>query len=146
MRSKQLKWCALFVWELPQNLLGLGLWGLEHLLDGRHPREFAQERLFLRSRRSAVSLGFFVFWAEGVTRYAILDHNTRAHEYGHTFQSRWFGPLYLPLIGIPSVMRVLYSILYREITGRRWTRYFEGYPEKWADKLGGVTREPTEGS
>jgi len=140
VRWKPIKWVLLFLWELPQNILGLLLWGLEHLVDGPHERVFENERLFLRSRRNAVSLGLFVFWGEGVTRYAILDHNTRPHEYGHTFQSRWFGPLYLPLIGVPSVMRVLYSILYREVTGRRWTGYFNGYPENWADRLGGVVR------
>jgi hypothetical protein len=140
MRLQHLKWAILFLWELPQNLLGLALWALEHAVDGAHPREFDKERIFLRSKRNAVSLGLFVFWAEGTNRYAVLDHHTRAHEYGHTFQSRWFGPLYLPLIGVPSVMRVLYSILYREVTGKRWTHYFDGYPENWADRLGGVVR------
>ena len=146
MVQKALKWAWLFVWELPQNLLGLVLWGFEHMVDGPHPREVDKERLFLRSQRTAVSLGWFVFWAEGETRYAVFDEHTRAHEYGHTFQSRWLGPLYLPLVGVPSVLRVLYSIAYREITGERWTGYFDGYPERWADHLGGVVRDPRCGS
>jgi hypothetical protein len=70
----------------------------------------------------------------------VLDERTRAHEHGHTFQSRLFGPLYLPLVGVPSVSRVLYAIAYRELTGRRWQGYFDGYPEDWADELGGVDR------
>jgi hypothetical protein len=27
------------------------------------------------------------------------------------------------------------------VTGRPWTRYYEGYPENWADRLGGVVRD-----
>jgi len=31
------------------------------------------------------------------------------HEYGHTFQSRRWGPLYLPIIGLPSAISALTS-------------------------------------
>lgn len=49
----------------------------------------------------------------------------------------------LPIIGLPSISRAGYALLYREITGRTWTGYYEGYPEKWADRLGGVDRKRT---
>lgn len=136
-RSRQ---ALLFAWELPQNLLGLALLGIEGSRGAVLGLEWERERLFVHSRHSAVSLGLFVFWAQGENRYAAHDRHTRAHEWGHTFQSRLLGPLYLPLVGAPSVARVLYSIAYREITGQRWTRYFDGYPENWADRLGGVKR------
>ena len=32
------------------------------------------------------------------------------HEYGHAVQSRRLGPAYLPLVGVPSVMRVAYAM------------------------------------
>jgi len=102
--------------------------------------EIDRERLFVRSRMSAVSLGHFVFWSRGENRWVILDEHTRDHEWGHSFQSRMLGPLYLPLVGLPSVTRVLYAVLHREVTGRRWDGYFDGYPESWADRLGGVDR------
>ena len=133
---------CLALWELPQNLLGISLWGLETFAGRVLDIERDRGRLFIQSKGTAVSLGFFVFWANGSNRYAVLDEHTRAHEFGHSFQSRWLGPLYLPLVGIPSVSRVLYSIGYREITGRRWEGYFDGYPENWADRLGGVQRKP----
>lgn len=127
-----------FLWELPQNLLGLGLFGVERAVGTVRSVEWENGRLFIESKGSAVSLGTFVFWARGETRWFVLDEWTRAHEYGHTFQSRWLGPLYLPLVGVPSVLRVVYGIAHRELTGSRWTGYFDGYPERWADRLGGV--------
>jgi len=135
----------LVFWELPQNLLGLGLLGIQRTLGGVKGTEWDSERFFIETRFTAVSLGTFVFWARGATRWARFDEWTRAHEFGHTFQSRWLGPLYLPCVGVPSVMRVVYAILYREATGRRWTHYFDGYPENWADRLGGVPAGVREG-
>jgi hypothetical protein len=49
--------------------------------------------------------------------------------------------LYLPLVGVGSVSRGLYAVLYRELTGRRWRGYFDGWPESQADRLGGINRE-----
>lgn len=47
----------------------------------------------------------------------------RFHEFGHTIQSRYLGPLYLFVIGLPSVISAL-------------TIYHERMPwERWADKL-----------
>lgn len=129
------------LWELPQTSLGALLFGAEKLLSSVKDAELSGERVFVESTRSAVSLGHFVFWARGDNRWFVLDEHTRAHEYGHTFQSRLLGPLYLPLVGVPSLARVAYAIGYREITGRRWGGYFDGYPERWADRLGGVPRE-----
>ena len=128
------------LWELPQNVLGATLLGAQAALGATLAVELDRERLFVRTRQVAVSLGFFVFWCEGESRYFVLDRWVRDHEYGHTFQSRWLGPLYLPLVGVPSTMRVLYAIAHRELTGSRWNGYFDGYPERWADRLGGVRR------
>jgi hypothetical protein len=132
----------LALWELPQNTLGLALWGIERALGTAVDSERQDGRRMIESKLNAVSLGHFVFWCRArESRYFVLDDRTRAHEFGHTFQSRWLGPLYLPLVGVPSVMRVLYAVAYREVTGKRWTGYFDGYPEAWADRLGGVQRD-----
>lgn len=128
-------------WELPQSLLGLAVLGAELAIGTVRGVQRDRGRIFVESRLNAVSLGAFVFWSRGESRYFVLDDSTRDHEYGHTFQSRLFGPLYLPLVGVPSVLRVLIAVGYREVTGQRWGGYFDGYPERWADQLGGVTRD-----
>ena len=128
------------VWELPQSALGVAVLGAELAVGSARSVERRHGRLFVESSWNAVSLGYVVFWRRRSDRYFALDEHTREHEYGHTFQSRLLGPLYLPLVGVPSALRVLFAIAYREITGRRWAGYFDGYPERWADSLGGVDR------
>jgi hypothetical protein len=48
------------------------------------------------------------------------------------------GPVYLIIVGIPSISRVLYSRWYYKNYGHSWKNYFKGFPENWADKLGGI--------
>jgi hypothetical protein len=62
------------------------------------------------------------------------------HEYGHSRQSAMLGPLYLLVVGIPSLMRVAYSRYYRKKHGHAWKRYFDAFPENWADTLGGIRK------
>lgn len=132
---------ALFVWELPQNVLGLSLLGVEALTRSIVDVRFERERVMIESKGQAISLGLFVFWCRTSNRWHDLDERNRDHEYGHSIQSRRLGPLYLPLVGVPSTARALYALAYREITGRKWSRYYAGYPERWADQLGGVRRD-----
>lgn len=129
------------LWEAPQTALGAVVFALSRA-TGRAERVVrARGRLFVEVRGFAVSLGAFVFWSrEHTTRFFHIDGENRAHEYGHTFQSRLLGPLYLPLVGIPSVSRNVYAVGYGLVTGKRWLGYFDGYPERWADRLGGVDR------
>jgi len=130
---------ALAFWELPQDALGLVLLGAARAVGDVVALERDKGRLFIESRSLGVSLGYFVFWSRGRNRYFRADELMKRHEYGHSFQSRWLGPLYLPLVGVPSVSRVLYGMAYREVTGTRWKNYYAGYPESWADRLGGIT-------
>ena len=130
----------LLVWEFPQNLLGMGAllydWSIGFVVQIK----FERERLMIETKRRAISLGLFVFWTGRSNRWIELDERTKNHEWGHSIQSRMLGPLYLAVVGIPSTLRVLYLVAYRKIKGRRWHGYFDGFPENWADRLGGVDR------
>lgn len=128
---------ALALWELPQNLLGAAVFGAAWATRNVARIDREGERWVIDSPLG-VSLGSFVFYNDRGNRYFAPDPLMRRHELGHTFQSRLLGPLYLPLVGVPSVARVVYGIAYREITGARWENYFAGYPESWADRLGGI--------
>ncbi len=103
--------------------------------------ELEDGRLVVESKGTGISLGYIVFWSREDSRWHDLDIRNRAHELGHTKQSRLLGWLYLPVIGLPSISRAAYALAHREVTGRQWARYYEGYPENWADRLGGVIRE-----
>lgn len=132
---------VLALWELPQNVLGAALYGAVRATGRCRGVERDRERLFVEVTGIAVSLGWFVFWSGEHTAPSFhIDRANREHEYGHTFQSRWLGPLYLPVVGVPSVLRNVYSVGYHLVTRRRWQGYFDGFPEDWADRLGGVDR------
>ena len=132
---------ALALWELPQNALGLVLLALLLLRRRIAAIRFARERVMIEiTSDGAVSLGVFVFWTPRDNLYVPVGPENEAHEYGHSVQSRWLGPLYLPVVGLPSSMRVLYAMGHRWLTGRRWSGYYDGFPERWADQLGGVDR------
>ncbi len=114
-------------WELPQNILGAlvlcTLWILRKITKVT----VAERRLFIVAPLG-VSLGWFIFYTGG--------EQNRRHEAGHSLQSRMVGPLYLLVIGIPSFSRACYGLLFNRIKGRRWGKYYLGYPEKWAEELG----------
>lgn len=62
------------------------------------------------------------------------DENMVKHELGHARQSMFLGPLYLLVVGIPSLV---WNRLWRP----SWKRdYYWFYTERWADRLGGVKR------
>lgn len=84
-----------------------------------------------------VSLGnYIVFGSTG------LSTTSLKHEQGHQRQSLYLGPLYLLLIGLPSLLGNLYDRLFH----RAWRPkdrivwYYNQPWEKWADRLGGVER------
>ncbi len=87
-------------------------------------------------------LGFYIFsfnynqypgkqWLEAQKR---MD----AHEWGHSIQSLIFGPAYLLVIGLPSILRGFSSHWHNK--NDTW-EYYGGFPENWADKIGEVQRQ-----
>jgi len=61
-----------------------------------------------------------------------------AHEYGHTIQSHKLGPLYLLVIGLPSVV---WAGCFENYRKKHNISYYSFYTEASADKLGRVKRE-----
>ena len=116
-----------WTWELPQTLLGLIL----SLFYKHHKEEYkAAVVCRMETGRFGISLGRFIIVA--------FYHTTRTvkHEYGHCRQSKYLGPLYLIVVGIPSITL---NIISSWKGGLFADRYYQRFPENWADKLGGVT-------
>lgn len=129
----------LFGWELPQNAVGALVLATQTIRGNVIVVRFQQERVFVELRSiGAISLGVFVFITCKDNPFVPVGRENRDHEFGHSFQSRALGPLYLPVIGIASEARVLYAFVCRYVTGRRWSGYYDGFPERQADELGGV--------
>ena len=118
------------VWGLPQTLLGL----LVLFACPGCERSIYRGAVVTRWRgRGGVSLGLFLFVPEKA------DDRLLAHEYGHSLQSLLLGPLYLIVIGLPSLVWAGLPALERR-RERRGISYYAFYTERWADRWGGVVR------
>lgn len=136
---KLLKLLFLFLWQLPQNIIGTictlnyDKLHLYYTKDGD-----LVDVYFKKWFRSGVSLGDTIIIDS--MYYDAVDwalYKCIYHEYGHQRQSRILGPLYLILIGIPSLLGNLVFRLFKINP-----KYYYKLPwEAWADKLGGVVRE-----
>jgi len=128
----------LFIWELPQILLGIVVFAVMKSRQKVIKIEQEAHHFIIETVNIGVSLGWIVFWTPQGNRFSHLNNDCRMHEFGHARQSAIFGPLYLIIVGIPSISRVLYSKWYYKKYGYIWKNYFNGFPENWADRLGGV--------
>ena len=120
---------ALWLWQLPQNLLGLLLIAI---LRPEDKYEFEGVTIcYATQMRGGISLGRYIIIRSHLKDYA---GRTEKHELGHCRQSRMLGWFYLPVIGIPSL---LWAAWWNEGRNRS---YYSFYTERWADHLGGVKR------
>ena len=82
---------------------------------------------------SNLSLGDYIF-IDYMSPEIIIKH-----EYGHSKQSTILGPLYLIVIGIPSLLHNILHYLCNKV-GIKWN-YYSFYTEHWANKLAGIVLE-----
>ncbi len=130
-----------FTWELPQTLVGWlysvgrALIGKVDSVDTLGGITFATKKGY--SYGMGVSLGTFVDlwaapWMQGEGDGYILGNQICMHEFGHTADSQRFGWLYLPVIGLPSLLNAMgkgdHSVFWTEIRANRHAmRYFSKY-------------------
>lgn len=138
-----------YLWQFPQNLVGLFLkWFYK-------PEELVvnlpngNEVYFSKYMPGGISLGKYSIINSYYAGYKtgnkqpkpieeILSLDVVKHEgLGHGTQSKILGPLYLIVIGLPSL---IWCKLYGTLIPYTHNGYYKFYTEKWADKLGGVIR------
>ena len=113
-------------WGLPQTLVGLAAF----LASAQRPHFMHHGAIVTKWKGSrGVSLGLFLFVPDPV------DDQLLVHEYGHAVQSLVLGPLYLPIVGIPSLIWSKLPALNRR-RGTRGTSYYDFRPERNASALG----------
>lgn len=119
----------MFIWQLPQHIVALIYFGYLVMMckDLGVDSRYKQAIVIPCIMRGAVTLGNYIFVGLN-SEY----RKTVKHELGHTIQSKILGPLYLIVIGIPSItycgLRRLFSLL-------RKKNYYDFYTEKWANNL-----------
>jgi len=128
-----LLYIAIVIWTLPQTFIGLFvLLFCKLFYRGTEVTVYRGVIHVSWPQYSGVSLGLFIFTHKRATK------DTYNHEWGHTRQSLILGPLYLIVIGLPSIIWAGCFSKYRKIYD---ISYYSFYPEKWADKAGGVDRK-----
>ena len=125
----------LYIWQLPQNLLGLIM--LLFMKPYISKEKYKGITYVVSKKMSGgISLGNYVILSNSYrdkNRYQKVWN----HEYGHTRDSKMFGPLYLIAIGLPSL---IWAWMYGTIVKPTTNGYYKFYTEKRADRLGGVKR------
>ena len=137
-----------YIWQLPQHIVALIL-----ILYYRYKKYGCMKSPYQITlgkvtkiniykaymRGPAISLGNYII--TNPYDYQITDMLIR-HEYGHQRQSLYLGPLYLLVIGIPSLVGNIWDANFHKnwppLKSYKW--YYNQPWEKWADKLGGVNR------
>ena len=121
----------LFLWQLPQNLVALGI-----LLFSKKIRVIGYRHycLVLEARlpkgAGGISLGnFAIVCPECSSDKRIIRHEAD----GHTVDSKIFDPLYLLVIGLPSAQHLMWYNHHG--TGKN---HHDFYTERWADCHAGL--------
>jgi hypothetical protein len=121
-------WLLYITWELPQAILAAVLI-IIHRKKITGSGHYKNARiLYIKGFPGGISLGRIILLG---SRYSGNDLSKK-HEYGHCRQSTMLGWLYLPLVGLPSILRVLVWRI-RKLDPKK---YYMGYPEDWANRLG----------
>lgn len=119
-----IKW----IWQLPQHIVALLYYW--YLIYKKRILMVDKEDVYViytKNVTGSVTLGIYIFLSWRASTKTLM------HEIGHTKQSLYLGPLYLLVIGLPSITWVLIH--------RTWLKsksYYWFFSEKWANKLGGV--------
>ena len=130
-----------FTWELPQTFSGW-LYSVGRALAGQIDRVDTLGGITFATKVGCsygmgVSLGTFVdlwagSWMHGEGEGFILGSQLCMHEFGHTADSQRLGWLYLPVIGLPSLLSASgkgnHNVFWTETRANRHAkRYFSKY-------------------
>ena len=86
-----------FTWGILQNLAGLAMFLACKMLGCKSKKYKNAVATKWNNKYGSVSLGMFLFVTDDE------DETLVAHEYGHSLQSLFLGPLFFFVIGIPSI-------------------------------------------
>lgn len=131
----------LWIWQLPQHLVGLVLIAVMWLLYKDDFNRFTYPEyvplpvkdytiIEIVGLQWGVSLGKYIVIG---SKFSLID---TCHEMGHSIQSQYLGPIYLIVVGIPSLM---WASMYEPCL-KETNKYYKYWTEKWADKLANVKR------
>lgn len=141
-------WLAQWTWGFPQNLVAFIIF-LVHIKAPHYMYRNCVVTYW--KNENSMSMGMFIFLAESISEEAEKEarktsekrakgkkdwrERTLYHEYGHSIQSIFLGPLYLPVISAPSGIWCVFPYFIR-LRKDKGVSYYWFYPERWADYIG----------
>lgn len=142
---KQLGVFLLFVWQLPQHLLAIVLaFVYQMIYDTEIYQNATKPYKLLISRGAGLCLGYFIFLDANKPEIFGNQHSVSVlflHELGHQKQSYILGPLYLFIVGLPSLVLYIWSKFKTFPTFKdKCIWYYSKFPENWADSLVDIDR------
>ena len=121
------------LWGFPQTLLGF----IIYLFHRNASHEIYRGCIVTHwNQTGSMGLGMFLFLGKNHSPETIV------HEFGHSIQSMILGPLFLPVMGIPSFIWCNLPC-FRRMRKEQGVSYYTFYPEKSADYLGSVITKTT---
>ena len=146
-----------FTWELPQTLAGW-LYTLGRALIGQVDRVDTLGGITFATKVKGtgcmgVSLGTFVdlwdgHWLHDGEGGLVLNNQLCMHEFGHTGDSQRFGPLYLPVIGLTSLISAMgkgdHNSYWTEMRANRHAKKYFGkrYGIEWREEEYPTKKKP----
>ena len=128
------------IWQFPQHIIAyviilINCKSIKLMVSKDGISHYLVDHLF----DSAISLGNYIFLDSDGT----FSYKTIKHEFGHQKQSLMLGPLYLIIIGLPSIIGNIIDRIKHKYFRRYYDPdfYYKQPWEAWADKLGGVVRK-----
>ena len=122
-----------WIWGLPQNLLGL----IIYLLHRSKPHSTCHGCVVTHwGGTGSMGLGMFLFLGDA------KDPQVLIHEFGHSIQSAILGPLFLPVMGIPSYLWCNLPVC-RRMRKSKGLSYYAFYSESSANFLGSLVTKET---
>lgn len=127
-----------WTWGLVQNVVG----AMFFLFNIHRPHAYFKGAVVTTWHKPyGLGCGMFIFLGdETLPGYSQalnnkLQYDILVHEYGHTIQSIILGPMFLIVIGLPSILWA--SLPYfQHLRKRKHISYYWLYCEKWANIIG----------
>lgn len=153
--KKALFYILQFTWCLPQTLVGLVVFLVCKIRKADTLRYKCTVVSVFPNKQGSVSLGMFIMVHDtpltdetDKMKFDVYDPLLKCrigqaddllrHEYGHTIQSMILGPLFLLVIGLPSI---IWAGLFAGYRQKHKVSYYAFYTERWADRISKIERK-----
>ena len=121
-----------WTWGIIQTLIGCIAWACIRLFSKKSCETFfwnGQPCTHVPGDWGGITLGWFTF----VDDESLRSNEITKHEYGHTIQSAYWGPLWIFIFALPSL---IWAGCFENYRKKHKISYYAFYTEKSANKLG----------